>query len=149
MPFINMLWSAPFQIALSCYFMWREVGVASFAGVAIVVLALPINAGVASVTRKLQLEQMKSKDKRIKLMNEVLSGIKVIKLYGWEPSFAQQTQDIRNNEIRVLKKAAWLNALVSFIWTSIPFLMAVASFTTYVFTKGGQVLTPERYLNRY
>ena len=139
-----MAWSAPLQISLCCYFMWGQIGVAALAGVSIVILAIPINAFIASITRKLQLAQMKNKDKRIKLMNEILSGIKVIKLYGWEPSFTDQTQEIRNKEIRVLKKSAFLNAITMFIWTSVPFLMAVGSFTVYVLIKGGQVLTPER-----
>ena len=30
---------------------------------------------------------MQYKDKRIKLMNEVLNGIKVLKMYAWEMSF--------------------------------------------------------------
>ena len=40
--------------------------------------------------RKFQLKQMKLKDKRIKMMNEILGGIKVLKLYAWEPSFINQ-----------------------------------------------------------
>ena len=145
MPYINMMWSAPLQISLCCYFMWDQIGVAAMAGVAIVVLAIPINTVIAKFTRKLQLAQMKNKDKRIKLMNEILSGIKVIKLYGWEPSFSDQTQHIRNKEMTVLKKSAGLNAISMFIWTSVPFLMAVGSFTVYVLIKGGQILTPTRY----
>ena len=142
-----MAWSAPLQISLCCYFMWGQIGIAALAGVSIVILAIPVNAFIASITRKLQLEQMKNKDKRIKLMNEILSGIKVIKLYGWEPSFIEQTQEIRNKEMKVLKKSAFLNAITMFIWTSVPFLMAVGSFTVYVLIKGGQVLTPGRYVN--
>ena len=139
-----MAWSAPLQICLCCYFMWGQIGIASMAGVAIVVCAVPINTVIAKFTRKLQLAQMKNKDKRIKLMNEILSGIKVIKLYGWEPSFSNQTQEIRNKEMRVLRKSAGLNAITMFIWTSVPFLMAVGSFTVYVLIKGGQVLTPDK-----
>lgn len=30
---------------------------------------------------------MKFKDSRLKLMNEILNGIKVLKLYAWESSF--------------------------------------------------------------
>jgi len=30
---------------------------------------------------------MKYKDERIKLMNEILNGIKVLKMYAWEMSF--------------------------------------------------------------
>ena len=140
-----MAWSAPLQITLCCYFMWDQIGVAAMAGVAIVIFAIPINTVIAKLTRKLQLAQMKNKDKRIKLMNEILSGIKVIKLYGWEPSFSDQTHEIRNKEMNVLRKSAGLNAISMFIWTSVPFLMAVGSFTVYVLIKGGQILTPSRY----
>jgi len=35
----------------------------------------------------LQVKQMKYKDERIKLMNEILNGIKVLKMYAWEMSF--------------------------------------------------------------
>ena len=58
--------------------------------------------------------------------------------------FVFQILGIRGNEIKVMKKAAWLNAIISFIWTSVPFLVAVASFTTFVLMDGGQVLTPQK-----
>ena len=40
--------------------------------------------------RKFQQEQFKNKDQRVKMINEILGGIKVLKLYGWEPSFVKQ-----------------------------------------------------------
>lgn len=143
-PYLNMVWSAPLQIALCCYFMYVELGPAIFAGIALMVVAIPANAVIATYSRRLQLDQMKNKDQRIKLMNEILGGVKVIKLYGWEMSFIDQVQGIRNAEITVLKKAAWLNAVVSFIWSCVPFMVAVLSFTVYVFLDGGQVLDPDR-----
>jgi hypothetical protein len=51
-----------------------------FAGLAILILAIPLNVVVAALTRRLQLEQMKNKDQRIKLMNEILGGVKVLKV---------------------------------------------------------------------
>ena len=108
------------------------------------VMAIPLNGVVAGISRKFQLEQMQNKDKRVKLMNEILGGVKVLKLYGWEPSFIDQVLEIRNNEIRVLKKAAWLNAFMSFIWTSVPFMVALASFATYVLIDENNVLDAEK-----
>ena len=35
--------------------------------------------------------QMKDKDKRVKLMDEILNGIKVLKLYAWEPSLGSRS----------------------------------------------------------
>jgi len=110
----NMLWSAPLQIALCSYFMYQELGASIFAGVALMVATIPLNGFVAGLGRKYQLEQMKAKDKRVKLMNEILGGVKVLKLYGWEPSFMKQVLDIRDTEISVLKKAAFLTHFYHF-----------------------------------
>jgi hypothetical protein len=46
---------------------------------------------------------MKAKDKRVKLMNEILGGVKVLKLYGWEPSFMKQVLDIRDTGWKISK----------------------------------------------
>ncbi|XP_015122091.1 multidrug resistance-associated protein 1 isoform X1 [Diachasma alloeum] len=131
--YINMIWSAPLQIALALYFLWGILGPSVFAGLAVMIILIPVNALIASKVKTLQIRQMKSKDERVKLMNEVLNGIKVLKLYAWEPSFEQQILGIRNKEIKVLKEAAYLNAGTSFIWSCAPFLVSLVSFTTYVY----------------
>lgn len=71
------IWSSPLQIALALALLWGQLGVSVLAGLAIMVLLIPVNAVVATKTRKYQMQQMKLKDARLKLMNEVLSGIKV------------------------------------------------------------------------
>lgn len=53
------------------------IGVAVFAGLAVMIILIPINGILANANKKLQVEQMKNKDKRVKMMNEILSGIKV------------------------------------------------------------------------
>ena len=50
---------------------------ASLAGLAVMVLMIPANMLVASKMKKYQISQMRLKDKRVKLMDEVLNGIKV------------------------------------------------------------------------
>lgn len=92
------------------------------------IILIPLNGFIASKVKTLQIKQMKNKDERVKLMNEVLSGIKVLKLYAWEPSFEEQILKIRNKEIKVLKEAAYLNAGTSFIWSCAPFLVIFFKF---------------------
>ena len=76
---------------------------------------------------------MQQKDSRIRLMNEVLNGIKVIKLYAWEDHFQSDVQDIRQKELTILKYTAYLNAIVSFTWTCAPFLViALQCFSKYI-----------------
>ena len=59
------------------------------------VLMGPLNALVARRMKSLQIEQMKNKDKRNKMMDEILNGIKIIKLYAWESSFRSKIDVIR------------------------------------------------------
>ena len=138
-----MVWSSPLQIALSVYWLHKQLGNAIFAGLAVIILAIPLNFIITIKMRGYQMDQMKNKDKRIKLMNELLGGIKVIKLYGWEKSFIDQVQDIRKKEEKVLRKSAWMSALMSFIWTTIPFLTIAVAFITFIFMDDANQLTSD------
>ena len=74
---------------------------------------------------------MQYKDARIKLMNEILNGIKVLKLYAWENSFKEKVLAIRQKELNVLRKTAYLGALSTMAWTSAPFLVGSALMFEY------------------
>ena len=144
LPFVNILWSSVLQISLATYFIYQELGWPAFIGVSILIISMPVNGYIASLMKKFQLKQMKLKDKRIKLMNEILGGVKVLKLYAWEPSFINQVGAIRNEEIKVMKKAAYFNAFMSFFWTTAPFMVGLGAFTAFIFADGGQELTAEK-----
>lgn len=72
-----MIWSSPLQIAIAVYMLYGIVGSSVLAGLAVMILLIPINGVLATFQRKLQIAQMSQKDQRIKLMNEVLNGMKV------------------------------------------------------------------------
>ncbi|KAM4715891.1 ATP-binding cassette sub-family C member 3 isoform 2-T2 [Anableps anableps] len=142
--FLNMLWSAPLQIMLALYFLWQNLGPSVLAGVAVMVMLIPFNAVIAMKTRAYQVEQMQHKDARIKLMNEILNGIKVLKLYAWENSFKEKVLAIRQKELIVLRKTAYLGALSTMAWTSAPFLVALTTFAVYVTVDENNVLDAEK-----
>lgn len=48
-----------------------------FSGLAVMIILIPVNGFIANKIKTLQIRQMKNKDERVKLMNEILSGIKV------------------------------------------------------------------------
>ncbi|XP_053366955.1 ATP-binding cassette sub-family C member 3 isoform X1 [Clarias gariepinus] len=142
--FLNMLWSAPLQIILALSFLWQTLGPSVLAGVAVMVLLIPFNAVIAMKTRAYQVEQMQYKDARIKLMNEILNGMKVLKLYAWEPSFKEKIIHIRQKELNVLRKSGYLSALSVMAWTSAPFLVALTTFAVYVSVDKTNVLDAEK-----
>ena len=77
MPYINMLWSAPLQIAMALYLLWQTLGASVLSGFLVMVLLIPVNGAIAAKSRQFQVRQMKHKDQRVKSMNEIIQGIKV------------------------------------------------------------------------
>ena len=67
-------------------------------------------------------------------------SLQVLKLYAWEPSFADHILKIRASEVDALKKAAYLSAVAYFVWTCAPFIVALTSFAVYIFIDPNNVL---------
>ncbi|XP_071120825.1 multidrug resistance-associated protein 1-like isoform X2 [Mytilus edulis] len=137
------LWSSPLQIGLCLYFLYQTVGVSAFAGFGILILLLPVNGVVMGKIHGLQGEQMKQKDNRVKLLSEVLNGIKILKLYAWEMSFKDKIAAIRNIELTILKKSAMLSMIFWFSWGVAPYLVSLVTFATFVFLSKDHYLDAE------
>uniref|UniRef100_A0A8D2LTB3 Multidrug resistance-associated protein 1 n=1 Tax=Varanus komodoensis TaxID=61221 RepID=A0A8D2LTB3_VARKO len=142
--YINMIWSAPLQVVLALYLLWQNLGPSVLAGVAVMLLLVPVNAVIAMKTKTYQVAHMNSKDNRIKLMNEILNGIKVLKLYAWELAFKEKVLGIRQQELKVLKKSAYLSAVGTFTWVCAPFLVALSTFAVYVTVSEKNVLDAQK-----
>jgi ATP-binding cassette, subfamily C (CFTR/MRP), member 1 len=142
-PYLHILWSGPMVIGLGLYFLYGILGPSVFAGIGVMVLMVPLTAVVATKLKNLQEAQMKVKDERVKIMNEVLNGMKVLKLYAWEPSFEESVLKVRGKEISLLKSAAVYDSVIYFVWSMAPFLVSLASFATFVLVDDNNVLTPQ------
>ncbi|XP_073928987.1 multidrug resistance-associated protein 1-like isoform X2 [Castor canadensis] len=123
---LNLLWSAPFQILMAISLLWQELGAAVLAGVAVLVLVIPINALVAMRVKRLKKSQTKNKDKQIKLLKEILHGIKILKLYAWEPAYRNKIIEIRDQELEFQKSSRYLAVYSMLTLTCIPFLTRVS-----------------------
>lgn len=141
-PFLNMVWSSPLQIIICIYILWRYLGIAAFAGFATTIIFIPLNVFTAKKSKKLCDKKLKSQDLRLKILNEILSGIKVIKFYGWEVPFQNLVDKIRENEMKYYSYNAYYGIISSFTWASAPFLVAGVSFATFVMISKDNILDP-------
>ncbi|XP_054255801.1 ATP-binding cassette sub-family C member 2-like [Indicator indicator] len=138
---INLLWSAPFQIIMTVFFLWKELGPSVLAGVAVLLLVIPINALVAGKVKRLKKKQMRYSDQRVKLLSEMLHGIKILKLYAWEPSYQRKVISIREYEMDVLKSSGYLTTYSMLTLTCIPFMVSLATFGIFFLLDKENVLT--------
>lgn len=55
---------------------------------------------------------MQYKDQRLKLLNDILNGIKVLKLYAWEESMQKMVNDLRIRETSTLRILYFLSSFI-------------------------------------
>ncbi|KAJ2710645.1 hypothetical protein H4R19_003650, partial [Coemansia spiralis] len=130
--FAHHLWSSPLQIVLALYLLYRTLGWTAFAGVVTMLISIPTSARLSRSMRALNKLLMGYRDQRMKVMDEVLAGIKIIKLYAWESSFIRRINDIRVNlELATIRKYGVVQAMFSFVTTLLPFVVSFATFGLY------------------
>ncbi|OQV19026.1 Multidrug resistance-associated protein 1 [Hypsibius exemplaris] len=140
---VHSLWGCLLQIVISVYLLYQYIGPSVFAGIGAMLFTIPLVGVVMRKNRLLEATQLLEKDHRMKLMNEILNGIKILKLYAWEDSFEDKVQTVRNRELAALKKSANLKAINMITWLFTPSLIALVSFTTFVLSDTANILTPK------
>uniref|UniRef100_A0A7N6B9Z8 ABC-type glutathione-S-conjugate transporter n=1 Tax=Anabas testudineus TaxID=64144 RepID=A0A7N6B9Z8_ANATE len=146
--YFNAVWLAPIEIVLCLFFLWQHLGPSALAGITTVILIFPLNGIIAKKRSKLQVKeiQMKFMDGRIRLMNEILNGIKILKFYAWEKAFLEQVLGYREKELKALKKSQILYSISIASFNSSSFLVriAFAMFGVYVMQDDRNVLDAQK-----
>ena len=141
MPYLHMLWSSPFQIVIALGFLYKLLGLSIFVGVLIILLLIPINALISRRIRLYQQNLLKRNDARMKLINELLFGIKVIKCFSWEDNFISKIQSVRYKELKNLRYILLLQQLPTLILRTCPAIISTLTLITYACL--GNKLTPD------
>ncbi|XP_075422196.1 multidrug resistance-associated protein 1-like isoform X3 [Ascaphus truei] len=141
---LNYVWSAPLTITVAMYFLWQTLGVAVVAGVAVFILNLPFMTAFGMIIKKLQEEQMNQKDGRIKLISEILQGVKVLKLYAWENAFMKKVQDFRLKELKAVKTTALMFSGALALFVASPFWVSVSMFGVFLAVDEKNVLDAQK-----
>ncbi|XP_067211383.1 ATP-binding cassette sub-family C member 5 isoform X3 [Linepithema humile] len=76
-------------------------------------------------------------DARVRLMNEILECIKLIKMYSWEKHFSQKLLAIRKKEEHWLHQTAYFQSLSISLTPAIPVISAIITFLAHVASGSG------------
>nr|CAD7572512.1 unnamed protein product [Timema californicum] len=84
---LHTLWTSPICGLISLYLIWQETSFSGFIGFGVTMSFLPLLAICARMGMKYRYQTTLKTDSRIKLMDEIICGIKVIKMYAWEKPY--------------------------------------------------------------
>uniref|UniRef100_A0A8C1DU58 ABC-type glutathione-S-conjugate transporter n=1 Tax=Cyprinus carpio carpio TaxID=630221 RepID=A0A8C1DU58_CYPCA len=125
--YFNAVWLAPIEVTLCLFFLWQVRGTY----ICLLFYSTPEI-------------QMKYMDGRVKLMNEILNGIKILKFYAWEKAFLEQVLGYREKELKTLKKSQILYSVSIASFNSSSFLIAFAMFGVYVLIDDKNILDAQK-----
>ncbi|NXI28798.1 MRP4 protein, partial [Sterrhoptilus dennistouni] len=109
--FLHFLWAGPLQAIAVTVLLWKKIGPSCLAGMAVLIILLPVQTCIGRLFSSLRSKTAALTDVRIRTMNEVISGMKIIKMYAWEKSFAELVNGLRRKEIAMVMKSSYLRGL--------------------------------------
>ncbi|KHJ99613.1 ABC transporter, ATP-binding protein [Oesophagostomum dentatum] len=140
--FLHYMWVSPIMLVAYSYYLWQEIGPSSFAGFGALLVLIPIQGYFSRQMGRCRREIAVRTDKRISIMNEILNGIRVIKMYAWEGAFSEVVADLRRREMRMVRTNAAFQSLVMGLFWSSGKLIVLFAVLCFVLT--GNELTAER-----
>ncbi|KAJ7593418.1 ABC transporter [Mycena floridula] len=140
--FFHMAWAAPIQLSICLVLLILQLGPSALAGFAFFVFAMPVQTFAMKQMFSLRQKAMVWTDKRAKLLQELLGGMKVIKFFAWEVPFLKRITEYRRQEMKHVRSLLLLRAANNAVAMSMPVIASVIAFITY--SLSGHELEPAK-----
>ncbi|KAL3999294.1 F-box and leucine-rich repeat protein 13 [Sarotherodon galilaeus] len=128
---LHYLWAGPLQAMVIIIFLWYEIGPSCLAGVATIAVMMPIQTWFGKLFGIFRSKTAVLTDSRIRIMNEVVSGIRIIKMYAWEKPFSALVTEVRKKEMSRILKSSYLRGLNMASFFASSKLIIFVTFTVY------------------
>lgn len=130
---LNYLWVGPLQCFVVIYLMYYFVGLSSIFGVLLLFLFIPMYYLLGNLASKYRSKAALRTDDRVCYMNELLSGIEIIKMHAWEKLTTSLMLSLRSLEMKCIRLSLYVKATyLSFDILIIPIVLYV-TIVVYVF----------------
>ncbi|KAL4457987.1 hypothetical protein ABPG75_012852 [Micractinium tetrahymenae] len=130
-PFAAQLVTGPAMLVAAVVLLWFQIKWATFIGLGILLVTTPVTSIFMKKIVGYRREMLKYTDQRVKLMNQLLVGIRVLKMYAWEAAQEAVVLDVRRNELGQLRKAIPMRVGMQSMLFAAPTLAMVVCFAVY------------------
>uniref|UniRef100_A0A182NN20 Uncharacterized protein n=1 Tax=Anopheles dirus TaxID=7168 RepID=A0A182NN20_9DIPT len=122
----------PVELVIVAVFVYREIGPAGLIGIGFILLFIPIQAWLGKKSAAFRMSTALATDERVRLTNEIIHGIQVIKMYVWERPFEAIVSKLRWKEIRALRGSVIIKSAL-FALRIVPKLSIFLTLVAYVY----------------
>ncbi|WVQ79432.1 hypothetical protein IAT38_001530 [Cryptococcus sp. DSM 104549] len=141
--YIFYLWSGPLSVIINCVLLYNTLGLASFAGIAVLIAVMPLQGLIGKLFTVCQTRFMAATDARLESVAEVIAYIKLIKFNAWGGKFLERMGATRRKELSALARRMGVTLLFQlFVWGT-PVLVTGVAFAVHSLVLG-KPLTADR-----
>ncbi|WVR09429.1 hypothetical protein IAU60_006496 [Kwoniella sp. DSM 27419] len=135
--FAHMVWTAPIQMIVIIIILLAQIGYSALPGIAFLLIMTPIQVRFMKSLFAFRKKAAGWTDKRAKLLQEVLGGMRIVKYMAWENPFLARIHAIRGMELKYIRHLLIFRSGMMAFAMSLPTLAAILSFITYSLTSHG------------
>lgn len=132
--FFQLSFTAPVQLIICLVILLVNLGPSALAGFAFFVMCMPAQTMAMRKFLRLRMKSMGWTDKRSKLLQELLGGMKIIKYFSWEVPYLKRIEELRSKEMSYIRSLLLIRSANNAIAVSLPALASVISFVVYAAT---------------
>uniref|UniRef100_A0A670I6Q0 ATP binding cassette subfamily C member 8 n=1 Tax=Podarcis muralis TaxID=64176 RepID=A0A670I6Q0_PODMU len=125
------LWAMPVQIIVGVILLYYLLGISALIGAAVIIVLAPVQYFVATKLSQAQRSTLEYSNERLKKTNEMLRGIKLLKLYAWEHIFHSSVEETRQKEMTSLRAFALYTSISIFMNAAIPIAAVLITFVVH------------------
>ncbi|XP_067128897.1 ATP-binding cassette sub-family C member 4-like [Centruroides vittatus] len=128
----------PFLIIITTILLWKYYGWAIIVGMSAILIFIPMKILFAKLYSKLRLQAAILGDERLNLLNEMIAGMRLVKMYTWELPYAALIEKIRAKEIKTIRKFLYARGILLTLGFPLSRLFSCLTFLVF-FLFGGQL----------
>ncbi|XP_014240364.1 ATP-binding cassette sub-family C member Sur isoform X2 [Cimex lectularius] len=133
----HYIWAIPLKISVLMYLLYCQLGLSAIIGALFCIITMtPLQFLIGKKMSDNSKIISNLCDERLRMTNEMLQGIKVLKLCGWELQFYLRIMSARNNELRYLNKDSLFWALMTFFTHTSSSLITLVTLGAYYYLEG-------------
>ncbi|TXT15664.1 hypothetical protein VHUM_00167 [Vanrija humicola] len=129
--FFHIVWTAPIQFIIIMIILIVQIGYSALPGIFFLLIMTPAQATIMKQLFAIRKKAMIWTDKRAKLLQEVLGGMRIVKLMSWEAPFLERLRAIRGMEIKYIRTLLIVRSAMMAFAMSLPVLATILALITY------------------
>ncbi|XP_019598753.2 cystic fibrosis transmembrane conductance regulator isoform X1 [Rhinolophus sinicus] len=132
----HFVWIAPLQVTLLMGLLWELLQASAFCGLAFLIVLALLQAGLGRMMMKYRDQRAGKINERLVITSEMIENIQSVKAYCWEEAMEKMIENLRQTELKLTRKAAYVRYFNSSAFFFSGFFVVFLSVLPYALIKG-------------